>query len=128
MPNRREAIIYYPEATCTYAVADVSLPSSETTLTHAIPIHKNFSGFSGKRKAEQWLEDHYSVDMLLIIYYNPDNPKQAVLQPEILFSWTRLLFLASAGIVFMFCGSVLLLAYFGTPKLNFRDDLRQGGP
>jgi hypothetical protein len=112
---------YRPEATCTYEISDASVSPDDSTFTHTISIDEEFSGFSGRQKAETWLEEHYSIGMLLIIYYDPDYPQQAVLQLETR-SWTQTMLVGLAGCILLGFGGVMVVAYFVAPRQHNAHD------
>ena len=83
-----------------------------STLTYTIPINEEFSS---ENQAKTWLDQHYVLAMLLIIYYNPDQPQQALLQSEMR-SWPQSIPVGLMGCALFLFGGVMVAAYFGNPR------------
>ena len=103
---------YRPEAACSYEISDHAMSPENSTLTYTIPINEEFSS---ENQAKTWLDQHYVLAMLLIIYYNPDQPQQALLQSEMR-SWPQSIPVGLMGCALFLFGGVMVAAYFGNPR------------
>jgi hypothetical protein len=107
---------YKPEVLCEYTIEEIG-SSFDAPLTYRLPIKKEFHGRqTGKSQVGKWLLENYPKGQSIEIYYNPDNPQQAVLTTGNIF-WGQILFYGSLGIGITVLGLAMLIAFF-SPKCS----------